>query len=141
MPPCICREALRHSFTSARDVVMGNEYDAILAASEQLARYEAKWMSLYRCRTCGMLWTEGCYDYGQVYFYYLQLRSHYIRERSARLRADKLRAFRKTNGCLYCEICGEREKQNDIQQPTQKRCLKFIIVLHSLPRQLRSGRH
>ena len=71
MPPCTCPEALGHSFTSARDVVMGAEYDAILAGSEQLARSDANWLSLYRCRTCGTLWVEGCYDYGQVFFYYL----------------------------------------------------------------------
>lgn len=35
-----------------------------------------------------------------------QLRAHHVRERSMRLRQDKLSAFRKENGGLYCEICG-----------------------------------
>jgi len=35
-----------------------------------------------------------------------QLHAHYARERSSRLRRDKLSAFRKKHGCLYCEICG-----------------------------------
>lgn len=34
------------------------------------------------------------------------LRAHYIRERSPRLRHDKLHAFRQTHAKLCCEICG-----------------------------------
>lgn len=34
------------------------------------------------------------------------LRAHYARERSPRLRQDKLRAFRKAHGTLFCELCG-----------------------------------
>ncbi|MEL7981726.1 EVE domain-containing protein [Vreelandella titanicae] len=34
-----------------------------------------------------------------------QLRAHYARERSSRLRRDKLSAFRKEHGRLCCEIC------------------------------------
>lgn len=35
-----------------------------------------------------------------------RLRAHYVRERSPRLRQDKLNAFRHAHGALYCEICG-----------------------------------
>ncbi len=35
-----------------------------------------------------------------------QLRSHYVRERSSRLRREKLSEFRKKHGSLSCEICG-----------------------------------
>ena len=34
------------------------------------------------------------------------LRAHYMRERSSRLRQDKLRTFRKAHGALFCELCG-----------------------------------
>lgn len=34
------------------------------------------------------------------------LRAHYARERSPRLRQDKLRTFRKAHGALFCELCG-----------------------------------
>ena len=35
-----------------------------------------------------------------------QLRSHFTRERSSRLRQDKLQTFREEHGRLCCEICG-----------------------------------
>jgi hypothetical protein len=35
-----------------------------------------------------------------------QLRLHYARERSSRLRRDKLSAFRKEHGKVFCEVCG-----------------------------------
>jgi len=35
------------------------------------------------------------------------LRAHYLRERSPRLREDKLREFRDLHGRLYCELCLE----------------------------------
>lgn len=35
-----------------------------------------------------------------------QLHAHYVRERSSRLRQDKLQAFRREHGGLYCEVCG-----------------------------------
>lgn len=35
-----------------------------------------------------------------------QLRAHYVRERSSRLRQDKLQSFRQGHGRLYCEVCG-----------------------------------
>lgn len=38
-----------------------------------------------------------------------KLRSHFVRERSPRLRADKLAAFRAEHGQLCCEICGHVE--------------------------------
>mgnify|MGYP002631522016 CR=1 FL=1 len=36
-----------------------------------------------------------------------KLRSHFVRERSPRLRADKLKAFRASHDKLHCEICAE----------------------------------
>ena len=36
-----------------------------------------------------------------------RLRAHYVRERSPRLREDKLTAFRTLHGRLYCELCLE----------------------------------
>jgi len=50
---------------------MGGEHRTIVDGSDMLARSEEKWMSLFRCRTCGTQWVEACYDYGQVFFYYL----------------------------------------------------------------------
>ena len=38
-----------------------------------------------------------------------RLRSHYVRERSTRLRSDKLKQFRIMHGNLFCELCGEKE--------------------------------
>lgn len=38
-----------------------------------------------------------------------RLRSHFVRERSARLRADKLISARAAHGRLRCEICSEEE--------------------------------
>jgi uncharacterized CHY-type Zn-finger protein len=71
MATCVCREFLQHPFVTVDDALMGNKYDAVIVNAEQIARSEEKWMSLYRCRVCGTLWAEGCYDRGQVYFYYL----------------------------------------------------------------------
>jgi hypothetical protein len=36
-----------------------------------------------------------------------RLRAHYVRERSPRLREDKLRDFRRSHNGLYCELCLE----------------------------------
>jgi 5-methylcytosine-specific restriction protein A len=33
------------------------------------------------------------------------LRAHYVRERSPRLRQDKIAEFRRLHGRLYCELC------------------------------------
>lgn len=68
---CVCQEALQHPFTRATEAVMGVQFDAVVEGADQVARSEEKWMSIYRCRTCGMLWVEGCYDRGMVMFYYL----------------------------------------------------------------------
>lgn len=38
-----------------------------------------------------------------------KLRAHFVRERSPRLRADKISAFRSEHGQLRCEICGHAE--------------------------------
>lgn len=38
-----------------------------------------------------------------------KLRSHFVRERSPRLRTDKIDAFRAEHGNLRCEICGHSE--------------------------------
>jgi predicted HNH restriction endonuclease len=38
-----------------------------------------------------------------------KLRAHFVRERSPRLRADKVAAFRAEHGHLWCEICGHAE--------------------------------
>jgi len=38
-----------------------------------------------------------------------QLRSHRVRERSGRLRADKIRQMREVHGQLACELCAEGE--------------------------------
>jgi hypothetical protein len=38
-----------------------------------------------------------------------RLRSHYVRERSSRLRKDKLAQFRLAHSKLFCELCGEQE--------------------------------
>lgn len=38
-----------------------------------------------------------------------RLRSHYVRERSPRLRDDKVKQFREVHGQLHCELCMEGE--------------------------------
>lgn len=48
------------------------------------------------------------------------LRSHYARERSSRLRHDKLIAFRKRHGKLFCEICGFTVSANHPQPFTDR---------------------
>src|SRR5207302_1945517 len=68
---CICSEVLRTPITKATNAPTGNRADPILATCDLLARSEAKTMSIYRCRVCGALWAEGCYDRGQVMWYYL----------------------------------------------------------------------
>lgn len=68
---CPCRKARQRSCATVREAVFGVESDAILAGSEQIARSEEKWMTLYRCRTCGTFWTEACYSSGHMDFYYL----------------------------------------------------------------------
>jgi hypothetical protein len=40
-----------------------------------------------------------------------RLRSHFIRERSPRLRTDKIAAFHAEHGQLRCEICGHSESE------------------------------
>lgn len=48
------------------------------------------------------------------------LRAHYARERSPRLRKDKLRAFRGAHGALYCEICGSEISAQDPEPFTNR---------------------
>ena len=72
MPVCVCTAAkARHSFASVHDSVTGTESDAVSATCDELARAGSKWMFLRRCRVCGTVWAEACYDRGQVMFYYL----------------------------------------------------------------------
>jgi hypothetical protein len=39
-----------------------------------------------------------------------RLRAHYVRERSPKLRDDKLAAFAAEHGMLHCELCGVQER-------------------------------
>lgn len=48
------------------------------------------------------------------------LRSHYARERSSRLRHDKLLAFCKEHGQLFCEICGFTASTNQPEPFTDR---------------------
>jgi hypothetical protein len=68
---CACQEALQRSYTSVQTALTGKSMSAIITGSELIAKSNEKWMSLYRCRTCGTLWVEGSYDRGQVFFFYL----------------------------------------------------------------------
>lgn len=40
------------------------------------------------------------------------LRAHFVRERSAKLRADKIQHFRHDHGRLFCELCGTGERDH-----------------------------
>ena len=72
MGSCVCREALKHSFTNVREAVFGaRDMDVIVANSEVLTRSDEKWMRLYRCRACGTVWAEACYSSGHMDFHYL----------------------------------------------------------------------
>ena len=72
MEMCVCRDALRHSFANVREAVYGaQDKDVILANVELLAQSDAKWMWLFRCRTCGTLWAQACYSSGHMDLYYL----------------------------------------------------------------------
>lgn len=62
---------MKHSFKTVIDAVVWSESDRIIAASELLFRSQEKYMSLYRCRTCGALWAEACYTSGQMDVLYL----------------------------------------------------------------------
>jgi hypothetical protein len=68
---CVCSEILKTPITSGRDAPMGNTYDAVLKTCDLLAQSEEKYMAVYRCRVCGTLWAEACYDSGMVMFFYL----------------------------------------------------------------------
>ena len=68
---CPCPKSLQHPFKIVQDCVFGVESDSIIAASELLIRSTEKWMSLYRCRTCGTLWVEACHSSGHMDLYYL----------------------------------------------------------------------
>ena len=71
-PVCTCEAAKsKHSFASVRDAVLGTEMDGVLATCDETARSEEKWMSLYRCRVCGTVWAQACFDSGHVLFFYL----------------------------------------------------------------------
>lgn len=48
------------------------------------------------------------------------LRAHYARERSPRLRQDKLHAFRNTHGKLFCELCGFEASGHDPEPFTNR---------------------
>ena len=67
----LCSKALEHSFKTVNDSVIGVLMDQIEAGSELLVRSREKWMSLFRCRTCGTLWVEACWSSGQMEIYYL----------------------------------------------------------------------
>lgn len=72
MDTCVCRDALRHSFTSVREAVhSAQERDVILASSDFIAQSDEKWMRLYRCRICSTKWAEACYSSGHMEIYYL----------------------------------------------------------------------
>jgi hypothetical protein len=71
MATCKCAQALQHNFSTVRDSVHFKEMDEVLESCDLLARDEKKWMSIYRCRDCGALWTEACYSSGHVDIYYL----------------------------------------------------------------------
>jgi len=71
LEPCPCHQALQHAFQTVRNAIVGVESDRVLAGSELLLRSTEKWMSLYRCRTCGTLWVEACYSSGHMDLYYL----------------------------------------------------------------------
>ena len=69
---CPCGKALQHHpCLTVKSAVSGVESDEIVAASELILRSTEKWMSLYRCRTCGTHWVEACYSSGQMDWYYL----------------------------------------------------------------------
>ena len=71
MDPCICDEALQHSFATVREAVYGLQMDAIIANSDLITQSDEKWMRLYRCRICCTEWAEACYSSGHMDFYYL----------------------------------------------------------------------
>jgi hypothetical protein len=71
-PACACAATIaRHSFARVSDAVLGTRADDVAATCDEIARAEAKWMFLQRCRVCGTYWAVGCYDRGHVMFYYL----------------------------------------------------------------------
>ncbi|MCB0110882.1 MAG: hypothetical protein KDE53_33410 [Caldilineaceae bacterium] len=72
MATCICHDTSQHSFATVRDAICGaQDKELILANAELIAQSLAKWLRLYRCRTCGTQWVEGCYSSGHMEIYYL----------------------------------------------------------------------
>jgi len=68
---CPCHEALQRSHNAVNNALTGKMMSEIVAGSELLTKSDAKWMSVYRCRTCGTLWTEASHSAGMVYYFYL----------------------------------------------------------------------
>lgn len=60
MADCICKAASAKRFDCVeRAVYESPEMETVLAGCETLVRDASRWMSVYRCRTCGMVWVEG----------------------------------------------------------------------------------
>lgn len=69
--PCPCRNAIMRAGHTVLTSISGDEMNRIQAGSDLVARSVEKWMSLFRCRTCGAHWVEACYTSGQMDWYYL----------------------------------------------------------------------
>lgn len=65
-PKCECAEALRRSFECVEDAVFGPLARTIVENSDLVARVTEKWMSVYRCRTCGTGWVEASASSGMM---------------------------------------------------------------------------
>lgn len=68
---CVCEKALQHAFTSVRESLLGQEEIDVHNSCDLVATHEVEFMHLYRCRTCGRFWVEGCYTSGHATVYYL----------------------------------------------------------------------
>jgi hypothetical protein len=68
---CVCSEYLKTPIVKSGDAPMGNDRDAILSSCDLLAKSPDMYSAVYRCRVCGTVWAEACYDSGMVLYEYL----------------------------------------------------------------------
>jgi hypothetical protein len=66
MTGCACATERTRPFHHVEDALVGVAADAIIAGSDLVARAPEKWMSIYRCRTCGTRWVEACASSGMM---------------------------------------------------------------------------
>ena len=67
MSECICRAASEKRFDCVENAVyQAHEVGPILAGCEKAGEAREKWMTAWRCRSCGTVWVEAWAMSGQM---------------------------------------------------------------------------